>query len=114
MQIEELQAQESQLRSSETEGHGAVSALLHQLGSSSPEETQEALQQLLNAAAASKCVTSFILCSLILSDHGSGADINAYTVQGMMKPCKGGIAAGLLINSAACNSSTRALTCLIV
>jgi len=54
VQIEELQAQESQLRSSEADGHGAVSALLHQLGSSSPEETQEALQQLLNAAAASK------------------------------------------------------------
>ncbi len=54
VQIEELQAQESQLRSSEADGHGAVSALLQQLGSSSPEETQEALQQLLNAAAASR------------------------------------------------------------
>ncbi len=54
MQIEELQAQESQLRSSEADGHGAVSALLQKLGSSSPEETQEALQQLLNAAAASR------------------------------------------------------------
>jgi len=54
VQIEELQAQESQLRSSEADGHGAVSALLQKLGSSSPEETQEALQQLLNAAAASR------------------------------------------------------------
>ena len=54
MQIEELQSQESQLRALEAEGHGAVSALLQQLGSSTPEETQEALQQLLTAAAASR------------------------------------------------------------
>ncbi len=56
MQIEELQAQESQLRSVEAEGQGTgpVSALLLQLGSSSPEDTQQALQELLNAAAASK------------------------------------------------------------
>ena len=54
MQIDELQAQESQLRSSEADSHGAVSVLLQQLGSSSPEETQESLQQLLSAAAASK------------------------------------------------------------
>jgi len=111
VQIEELQAQESQLRSSEADGHGAVSALLQQLGSSSPEETQEALQQLLNAAAASKWVTSFILCS---PGHGSDADINTCTVQCMMKPCKGENAAGLLISSAACNPSSRALICLIL
>lgn len=54
VQIEEYQAQESQLRSLEGEGRGPISALLLQLGSSSPEETQEALQELLNAAAASK------------------------------------------------------------
>ena len=56
MQIEELQAQESQLRAQETEGQGseAIQALLMQLGSSSPEETRDALQQLLTAAATSR------------------------------------------------------------
>ena len=56
VQIEELQAQESQLRAAEAEGqgHGAISDLLLQLGSSTPEETQEALHQLLIAAAAAK------------------------------------------------------------
>ena len=56
MQIEELQAQESQLRAQEAEGQGneAIQALLMQLGSSSPEETRDALQQLLTAAATSR------------------------------------------------------------
>ena len=57
VQIEELQAQESELRSADTEegqGHRPISALLMQLGSSTPEETQEALQELLQAAAAAK------------------------------------------------------------
>ena len=57
MQIEELQAQESQLRAadmSQGQDHRPISALLMQLGSSTPEETQEALQELLQAAAAAK------------------------------------------------------------
>lgn len=56
MQIEELQAQESQLRAAESEGqgHGPISALLLQLGHSTPEETQDALQELLGAAAAAR------------------------------------------------------------
>ena len=56
VQIEELQAQESQVRAAEAEGpsHGPVSALLEQLGASTPEETQAALQQLLHAAAAAR------------------------------------------------------------
>lgn len=55
-QIEELQAQESQLRAADAEGqgHGPISALLLHLGSSTPEETQDALQELLQAAAAAK------------------------------------------------------------
>ena len=57
VQIEKLQAQESQLRaadSDEGQGHRPLSALLLQLGSSTVEETQEALQELLQAAAAAK------------------------------------------------------------
>lgn len=57
VQIEELQAQESQLRAADAEGgqgHGPISALLLQLGSSTPEETQDALQELLQAAAVAK------------------------------------------------------------
>ena len=57
VQIEELQAQESQLRAADAEeghGHKPILALLLQLGSSTPEKTQEALQELLQAAAAAK------------------------------------------------------------
>ena len=63
LQIEELQAQESQLRSQEAEGQDGqqIAALLMHLGSSSPEETRDALQQLLTAAAASRQVLSSCL-----------------------------------------------------
>lgn len=57
MQIEELQAQESQLRADAGQADGqipAVHALLSQLALSSPEETEQALSELLNAAADSR------------------------------------------------------------
>lgn len=57
LQIEELQAQESELRSDASQGDGqlpAVHALLSQLALSSPEETEQALSELLTAAAGSR------------------------------------------------------------
>ena len=53
LQIEGLQAQESQVRALE-QAKGPVSGLLQQLGSGSPEEIQAALEELLTTAAASR------------------------------------------------------------
>lgn len=58
LQIEELQAQESQLRADAGQGDDqipAVHALLSQLALASPEETEQALAELLHAAADSRC-----------------------------------------------------------
>ena len=61
VQIEELQAQESQLRADAGQGDDqipAVHALLSQLALASPEETEQALAELLHAAADSRCSCS--------------------------------------------------------
>lgn len=80
LQIEEIQAQESQLRTDSSQGDGqapAVHALLSQLALSSPEETEQALSELLSAAAGSRCYTYLSSSHLVLYVYHRQIDMTA-------------------------------------